>query len=253
MSSPISAVVIAFNEERRIASCLKSLQAVADEVILVDSGSTDKTIDIAKELGVKVIKHSFEGHVQQKNFAMRQAQFDWVLSLDADEVLSEELQSSLLTIKKQGLAFDAYSFNRLNNYAGTWLKHGGWYPDRKIRLWNRLHGKWGGLNPHDQVEVKNGTRVKQLKGDILHYTYDSIDDHLQQMKRFSDISAKAYFERGKRTNPIELFLNPIFSFIRDYFFRGGFRDGSKGFTAARINTLYQYWKYQKLYSLQRRE
>lgn len=249
--SRLSAVVIAFNEEKRIAQCLLSLQPVADEILVVDSGSTDQTVAIAMSLNAKVVHHPFEGHVQQKNFAMQQASFDWVLSLDADEVLSKELQSSILNVKQKGFVECAYAFNRLNNYCGTWLKHGGWYPDRKIRLWNRLLGEWGGLNPHDQVILQKGVGVERLAGDILHYTYDSVEAHLQQMDRFARISAQAYFERGKRTHFLEVWLNPVFSFVRDYFLRAGFLDGSAGWTANRIATLYQYWKYKHLLQLQK--
>lgn len=249
--SRLSAVVIAFNEEKRIADCLRSLQPLADEILLVDSGSTDRTVEIAKSLNARVLYHPFEGHVQQKNFAMQQASFDWVLSLDADEVLSKELQASILNIKEKGFNNMAYSFNRLNNYCGTWLKHGGWYPDRKIRLWHRSVGHWGGLNPHDQVILQKGVEAERLAGDLLHYTYDSVEAHLQQMDRFARISAQAYFERGKRTHTLEVWLNPVFSFVRDYVLRAGFLDGRAGWTANRIAMRYQYWKYKHLLHLQK--
>ena len=248
--SSLSAVVIAFNEEKRIADCLNSLKAVADELILVDSGSGDQTREIAKNLGAIVIHHPFEGHVQQKNFAAEQATHDLVLSLDADEVLSEELQFSILKAKEKGFECKGYSFNRRNNYAGKWLLYGGWYPDRKIRLWDRRFGRWGGMNPHDEVQMQVGQKVEHLKGDILHYTYDSIQDHIDQMERFATISARAYFERGKRTNALEALLNPAFSFLRDYIFLAGILDGAAGWNAVRIKAGYQYKKYKRLLALQ---
>lgn len=251
MGIRFTAAVITKNEEQRIAACLKSVAALADELLVVDSGSEDRTVEIAKGLGARVIVNPFEGHVQQKNFAMNAARNDWILSLDADEELSETAQKELASrIETPGEAA-AFSFNRRNNYCGTWLRHGGWYPDRKIRFWDRRKGQWGGWNPHDEVLMDQGVRKEHLNGDILHYTYDKEEDHLRQMRYFSSLSAQTYFEKGRRTHSLEVLLNPAFSFLRDYFFRGGFRDGRAGWRAAGIATRYQYWKYKKLLALQR--
>lgn len=247
----ISATVIAKNEEARISDCLNSLKAVADEIILVDSGSKDNTIAIAKSLGAKVIHHEFEGHVQQKNYAMEQAQYEWILSLDADEMLSAEAITALKKVKQESSTQDGFSLNRLNNYCGKWLRHGGWYPDRKIRLWKKAKGQWGGMNPHDEVIMAEGSKVDKLNVDILHFTYDVVEDHRRQMVLFAQIIAQSYFDQGKRTHPIEIIVNPVFSFIRDYILKGGFLDGRAGWTANVISGKYQYWKYRNLWRLQK--
>jgi glycosyltransferase involved in cell wall biosynthesis len=168
----LSVVIITFNEERNIERCLLSVQQLADEILVVDSFSKDKTLEICEKYQAKVIQNPFEGHIQQKNFAMQQAQFDWILSLDADEALSEELSKSIAHIKsisKQEI--NLFEMNRLTNYCGAWVKHCGWYPDTKVRLVNRQFAKWGGVNPHDKLEGSKQEKVAFLKGDILHYSY----------------------------------------------------------------------------------
>ncbi|MFZ6008842.1 MAG: glycosyltransferase family 2 protein, partial [Bacteroidota bacterium] len=226
--------------------CLNSVKAVADEIIVVDSYSTDKTREIVESFPAKFILNKFEGHIQQKNFAMRSAQHDIVLSLDADEELSDTLKASIAHAKQHWTG-DGYSFNRLNSYCGKFIHHGGWYPDRKIRLWNRNKGSWGGENPHDLVIMDNSTTVSHLKGDLLHYTYRTQTEHLTQMNKFSDIAARELFKRDKKTSVIlHLLLNPFFTFIKTYFFRLGFLDGYAGFQVAMHGAYYRFLKYSKL-------
>jgi len=246
----LSAVIITFNEERNIARCIESIINVADEIIVVDSFSTDRTEEICRKKNVKFIQNSFEGHIQQKNFAMLQSSNDFVISLDADEALDEMLQKTILKIKDQ-FKYDAYTFNRLTNYCGQWIKHCGWYPDNKLRIWNRSKGKWGGVNPHDKVIMDENTSVKNLSGDLLHYSYYTINDHVRQIQYFTDISSKSAFERGKKSNIVKILTKPVFKFMRDYILKGGFRDGFYGFVISANSSYATYLKYLKLYELNR--
>ncbi|MEM1138115.1 MAG: glycosyltransferase family 2 protein, partial [Bacteroidota bacterium] len=227
----LSVVVITLNEEKNIDRCLSSVKEVADEIVVIDSFSTDKTEEISLHHGAKFIKHKFEGHIEQKNFAVSQASYSHILSLDADEALSETLKKSILKVKKD-FSYDGYYFNRLSSYCGKWIKHGGWYPDRKLRLWDRRKGRWGGLNPHDTFQMESGSKKGWLKGDLLHYTYHDIDQHTLQSHLFTNIGAKAAFEKGKNVNLIKIIFKPFFKFIIDYFLRLGFLDGYYGFVIA---------------------
>ena len=184
----ISAVIITYNEEKNISRCIESVRPVADDIVVIDSFSKDKTRLICEEKGVRFIEHTFLGHIEQKNFAVTQAIYDHVLSLDADEYLSEELTKSILKVK-ESWPYEAYRMNRLSNYGGKWIKHGNWYPDQKIRLWNRRIGIWGGENPHDKVILKKGIKVKHLQGDLLHKAYQDAAETLSKVQRYSDIFA----------------------------------------------------------------
>jgi glycosyltransferase involved in cell wall biosynthesis len=246
----ISAVVIAYNEEQNIERCLKSLQNVADEIIVVDSFSTDNTLEICKKYGTKIIQHAFEGYVEQKNFALAQTSNTFVLSLDADEELSETLIASIKKAKETHDA-DGYTMNRLNNYCGKWIYHCGWYPDNKLRLFDKTKGKWGGINPHDKFEMSNGTTTKHLDGDILHYTFNTEEEYINQQKKFAEISATNLFKAGKRSNLFHVYLKPPIKFIRDYFFHRGFLDGNDGLVISRVAAKAMYWKYNRLRQLQR--
>jgi glycosyltransferase involved in cell wall biosynthesis len=245
----LSVVIIAYNEERNIARCLESVKEIADEIIVVDSYSADKTVEICRSHGAKVIQHKFEGHIQQKNYALEQASFFFSLSLDADEVLSEELRRSIATIKSDW-KYDGYEMNRLTNYCGAWIRHCGWYPDRKIRLFDRRKGKWSGINPHDRYALnESNASVGHLHGDILHYSYYSISDHVKQVEYFTEISARVLFETGKKASLVRLLLSPIFRFFRDYILKGGFLDGYYGFVVCMISSHAVFLKYAKLREL----
>ena len=249
----LSVAIITFNEEKNIERCLQSVLPVADEIVVVDSLSTDGTESICKKYNVRFISEKFRGHIQQKNYAMELTSHDFVLSLDADEELSDELTKSILEIKSHGKA-DAYKFNRLNNYCGTFIYHGGWYPDTKIRLWNKNVGKWGGENPHDHVIINTGSSIQKLQGDLKHYTYRTIGEHLLQMNKFSDIAATEAFKKDKKTNVLlHLVLNPFFTFIKTYFFKAGFLDGIAGFQIAISGAYYRFLKYAKLHQLHQKQ
>lgn len=245
----LSVVIITFNEEKNIERCLLSVKEVADEVVVLDSFSKDETEAICARHGVKFFQHAFDGHIQQKNRAITYASNYHVLSLDADEALDKELVRSILEVKKN-FAKSGYYMNRLTNYCGHWVKHCGWYPDKKLRLWDRTKGEWRGINPHDKYEMFEGDKVTgHLKGDILHYSYFTIQDHYKQVEHFTNIAAKAYFEKGKKAPFYKLIVNPIAKFIDHYLLHLGFLDGKAGFEISRISAYATYLKYKKLKQL----
>ena len=246
----LSAVIITFNEEKNIERCLTSLTDVVDEIVVVDSFSTDRTKEICLSFGARFIEHKFEGHIQQKNWAKEQALHSLVLSLDADEALDETLRKSILQIKTNPQKH-GYYLNRFTNYCGYWVKHCGWYPDRKLRLWDASKGKWGGMNPHDRFMLDAGdSQTGYLKGNILHYSYYSIEEHYKQANKFSTIAAQSYFSQGRRTNRFLMLMKPVARFIRSYFLKLGFLDGKYGYIICRIQSYEVKLKYQKLYALQ---
>lgn len=247
--TPISVVIITYNEERNIERCLKSVQEIADEIVVLDSGSTDATKSICEKYGVKFYVYKFDGHIQQKNRAITYATHPHVLSLDADEALDDTLKKSILEVKNNFVK-DGYAMNRLTNYCGAWIKHCGWYPDTKLRLWDSRKGTWKGINPHDRYELEKGCTEGKLKGDILHYSYYTVEDHYKQVQYFTDISAKAYFEKGKKAGFLKMYYAAVFKFIRDYFIKLGFLDGIAGYRVCRISAYATYLKYRKLKALQ---
>lgn len=247
-SLKISATIITFNEEKKIERCLQSLLPVADEIVVVDSYSTDQTENLCRKYPVKFLKRPFDGYVSQKNYAAEQASYDYVLSLDADEALSDELRDSIMTVKAGwDINCDGYSFNRFNNYCGKWIRFCGWYPDRKIRLWDRRKGKWGGEDPHDKV-ILSRDRVKKLTGDLLHYAYFTVDEHLRQMHKFAEVAARAKYKNGKKPSfVIHVLFNPVFKFLKKYFFQLGFLDGYYGFVFCAASSALNFYKYLRLY------
>lgn len=241
----ISVVIITFNEEKNISRCLDSIVGVADDVVVVDSYSKDKTEEICRTKGARFIQHAFEGHIEQKNWAITQAKHPYILSLDADEALDEELKKSIVAIK-QNWTSDGYYMNRLTNYCGKWIKHCGWYPDKKLRLWDSRKGKWAGVNPHDRYEMIPDANIAFLKGDILHYSYYTEEDHFKQIEYFTTISSLEYYKKGKKTNIMILYISPIVKFIRDYIIKLGILDGKEGYMISRNSAYATYQKYLKL-------
>ena len=244
----LSAVIITFNEQSNIGRCLDSLAGVVDEVVVVDSFSTDDTEKICRAKGARFVQHAFEGHIEQKNWALAQAQYPHVLSLDADEALSETLRKSVLAAKADG-RHDGYSMNRLTNYCGQWIYHSGWYPDRKLRLFDRRKAGWGGTNPHDRVEMQAGSTVSHLSGDLLHYSYYSVGEHLERARRYAEIAARAMRAQGRRATWLHLLFSPTIKFVRNYLLKKGFLDGRAGWTICRIAALETFWKYRNLLRL----
>jgi len=248
---PLSVVIITFNEEKNIGRCIASVKDIADEIVVVDSFSTDKTEKICKEHKVKFIQHKFEGHIEQKNWAITNATYPHILSLDADEALDAQLLNEIQKVK-ENWNVDGYTFNRLTNYCGKWIRHSGWYPDKKLRLWDSRKGKWGGVNPHDRYILNEGAQVQHIKGNILHYSYYTISDHIQQVDKFTEIGAAAAYNNGRRVNIVSILLTPVWKFIRDYFIRLGFLDGYYGFVIASISAHATFLKYAKIKELQKK-
>lgn len=246
----LSVVIITFNEEKNIGRCIDSVKNVADEIIVVDSVSTDKTAEIAASKGATVKLQPFLGYVEQKNFALEAASYDYVLSLDADEALDATLEASILKEKKNFL-LKGYSMNRCTNYCGHFIRHGAWYPDRKLRLIDKNFAYWGGDNPHDRLIMKDESPTRHLKGDILHYSYNSIEEHAAQNNKFSTISAETYFRRGKRTSVFKMIFHPFWAFFLGYILRGGFRDGFYGLVVAVHVAQLSFLKHAKLYLKQK--
>jgi glycosyltransferase involved in cell wall biosynthesis len=246
----LSVVIITYNEERNIERCVNTIETIADEILIVDSFSNDKTIDILRNKNCKIIQHKFEGHIEQKNFAITQAKYPHILSVDADEFPDEKFLSQIKSIKMNWI-YDGYTINRLNNYCGKWIRHGAWYPDKKLRLWDSRKGFWSGINPHDRFEMKEGSTTYHLKGNLLHYSYQSTKEHFKKADYFSTIAAQAYFKNGKKSSFLKTIVNPVFRFIRDYFLKLGFIDGKHGFYIALIIAKEVSLKYKKLLKLQK--
>lgn len=252
MAISLSAVIITFNEERNIERCLASLQGVADEIVVIDSFSKDKTAEICAKYEVKFIENPFAGHIQQKNFAIDQASNEWILSLDADEALTEELKTSILEMKNNP-TYLGYRFNRLTNYCGHWVKYCGWYPDTKTRMVNRNHARWQGVNPHDRLDMNESQEVGFLKGDLLHYSYYTREDHLKQIEYFGKIASTELYNRGGRSNWLKIGIKVIAQFFKSFILKRGFMDGTTGFTISRLSAYATYRKYVMLLNLQRQK
>jgi len=239
----ISACIISFNEEKKIEDCLKSLVDIADEIIVVDSNSSDSTIEIAQRYTDKVITQDFLGYIEQKNFAIQHASHDWILSLDCDERLSPELQQSILAIKQNITQADAYKMPRKTFYIYRWLNHC-WYPDVKTRLFNKNTAHWGGTNPHDHI-ITNGDVIKQLDGDIYHFSFDSISDHLQTIDKFTEIGAEELIKKNRSFNMFSPVTHSSWLFIKIYSIKRGFLDGFAGFLVATLSFMHVFIKYSK--------
>ena len=244
----ISVVIMTLNEERNMERCLQSVREIADEIIVVDSFSTDRTEEICLKHGAKFIRHSFEGYIDQRKYLIAQASNDHILMLDADEALSDELRASILSVKKNW-THDGYNFNRLNYYCGRWIKHSGWYPDRKIRLFDRRKASVQGRDLHEKIVMDDNSTLKLLKGDLLHYTYLSVDEHIRQINRFTEIQARGNFERGKKAIYFSILFSPVYKFIRHYFFQLGFLDGYYGYLICRNSAYSTFLKHAKLKAL----
>ncbi|RUA28987.1 MAG: glycosyltransferase family 2 protein [Bacteroidetes bacterium] len=244
----LSVVIITFNEEKNIERCLKSVQSIADEIVVLDSFSTDKTKEICESFGVRFSAHKFDGHIQQKNRALALASNEWVLSLDADEAPDEELLNSIKQALENPTA-EAYYFNRLTNYLGKWIRHSGWYPDQKLRLLKNSKGKWAGINPHDKIEMLDGIKPQYLKGELLHYSYYSIEQHIDQINKFTTIGAFEAHKKGRKSNMAIASIKSFWKFVRDYFFKLGILDGYYGFVICSLSAWATFNKYLKLREL----
>jgi glycosyltransferase involved in cell wall biosynthesis len=242
----ISATIITLNEERNLKRALESLTCV-DEVVVVDSGSTDRTAEIARGYAARVVKNPWHGYASQKNYAAAQAEHDWILSIDADEALSELLQAEIWQLRQDGPLAAAYRFPRLAQYLGRWIFHSGWYPDHKVRLYDRRRARWTGEFVHESVQVDGP--VGELEGRLFHFTCDSIADHLRSMERYTSLAAEELRARGVRAGLARLLLHPPATFFKSYVLQQGFRDGHQGWLIARMAARYTYLKYAKTRAL----
>ena len=241
----LSVVIITYNEEKNIGRCIDSVKTIADEIVIVDSFSTDDTKKICLEKGAKFFEHKFDGYIEQKNYALTLASFPYILSLDADECLSVDLIKSIAEVKNDW-QYDGYIMSRLSNCAGIWIHHGLWYPDKKLRLWDSRKGKWGGENPHDKFIMEKGATTKHIKGDILHYTVDSAETHIKQIDKFSDIASLEMYRKGKKAYMPYVALKFLFTFTKGYIIKLGFLDGRYGFFTNYQAARYVWLKYAKL-------
>jgi glycosyltransferase involved in cell wall biosynthesis len=238
----ITATIITFNEERNIARAIESLRC-CDEIIVVDSRSTDRTAEIAAKLGATVVETDWGGYARQKNYAADCASNDWILSIDADEALSEALEGEIWHIRKNGPRYDAYTMPRLAQYLGRWILHSGWYPDRKVRLYNRQKARWVGEYVHESVVVDG--KVGHLQSDLLHFTCSSLTEHLKTMDRYTTLAAEQLVARGSRIGLRQLLADPAWTFVRTLVFQRAFLDGVEGLTIAWMAALYNFVKYSK--------
>ncbi len=248
--TPVSVTIITLNEAHNIGRCIDSVKDVADEVVVVDSFSSDKTVEIAQLKGAKIYQQEFLGYARQKNFAIAKAIYPLILSLDADEVLSDDLKKSILDVKKNVTA-DAFTFNRFTCFSGKWIRHSGWYPDTKLRLWNREKGRWQGDYVHEKVVMNKDASIKHLNGDLLHYSFNSIEEHIRQINVFSSLKAQGLFQKGKKASVFMMICSPVFKFVRHYFFNKGFLDGYYGYVISRNSAFSNYLNYAKLRELHR--
>ncbi|HET6722264.1 MAG TPA: glycosyltransferase family 2 protein [Chitinophagaceae bacterium] len=245
----ISVVIITFNEENKLARCLESVKPVADEIIILDSFSTDNTVKIGLKAGAIVHQQSFHGYKEQKNAALQLASYNYVLSVDADEALSVELINSI-QIAKEKFTCSAYSMNRCNFFSGRFIRYGLWYPDKKIRLFDKRLAYWGGLNPHDKIVLNENANTCHLQGDLFHYSFNSVEEYVKRNDEISSIAAKSLYKKGQRSG-VKILVNPVWRFIKSYFIKKGFLDGYPGFIIAKNTAAQAYLKYRKLNKLNR--
>jgi glycosyltransferase involved in cell wall biosynthesis len=245
----ISATIITLNEERNIERCILSLKNVADEIIVLDSFSTDKTEAICKEQGVTFVQRKWEGYSQSKNHLNGLAQHDYILSIDADECLDQELESAILAIKEEDSP-QIYSLSRITNYCGKWIKHSGWYPDVKTRLFPKKDVYWDGEFVHEELVYPADFKVINLQGHLEHYSYYSYKDHRARADKYSTLTALKMYKKGKRAGVLKPWLSGLGRFVAMYFIKAGFLDGWMGFKIAQISAQSNVFKYKELIRLQ---
>lgn len=250
----ISACIIAFNEEKNIAPAIKSVDW-ADEILLVDSDSTDRTREIAASLGAKVLRQKWLGFAKQKQFAIDNAAFDWILSLDADERISPELKSEICSLKllpENDLA-DGYKIPRLSFYMNRPIRHGGWHPDWQMRFFNRSKGAWSDVIIHESFKLRNGAKTGKLSGDIFHYSIENAAHHNRMIaERYAPLAARQMFERGRTTSPLKIATASLTTFLQTYIVKLGFLDGLAGFAIARFAAHHAFLKNILLWEMQQR-
>lgn len=247
---PVSATLITHNEEQNIGAALQSL-SWANEIIVVDSGSDDATTEIGRKFTDKIYRRQWTGYVDQKNFAVDQASHDWILSLDADERVSPALASEIQSLVCSTPARSGYRIPRVTFFMERWIRHGDWYPDYQLRLFDRRHGRWEGGRVHESVHLRDNPGF--LKGEIHHYTYRSLSAYLKRLEQYSTLAAWDYQQKGKVSTAAKLMGDPLATFIKAYLLKRGFLDGIPGLMAAVMGATSVFFKYAKLYELQRKD
>jgi len=240
----ISAVVISYNEEQKIEECLESLEGVVDEIVVVDSHSTDRTVELARRFTDRIVLQTFLGHIEQKNLAADEASNDWVLSIDCDERVTPELARSIREVRDRLDDHAAWEMSRRTFYVYRWLDHC-WYPEYRTRIYDRRRCRQGGTNPHDRVELREGT-LGRLSGDLLHYSFDSIGEHLRTLDHFTGIAARKLIEEGRRVSVLTPFTHGAWTFFRLYVLGRGFLDGYAGLCASVLSFVHVFAKYTKV-------
>lgn len=247
MVCKLSATIITYNEEEDIRDCLESLKWV-DEIVVVDAFSQDNTVNICQEYNAKIFKNKWPGYINQKNFAQDRATYDWIISLDADERLSLKLAEEIREVlKNNDDATNGYFMSRQTYYLGRWINHSGWYPDYKLRLYNKHKGHWIGKVLHERVYTEGKTAY--LKGKIIHYSYRDIKDHLDKINTYTTIMAVNAYERGERFSFFNLIHSPFYNFLKMYLLKLGFLDGFQGLIIAVISSFYVFLRHAKLWEL----
>jgi hypothetical protein len=246
----ISATVITLNEQRHIRQCLESLLGIVDEMIVVDSGSQDATLEIAAQLGAKTFVREWVNYSDQKNFASSLAQYEWILSLDADECLSATLRQDILQAKQNPTHAVAFEFPRKAFYLGRWIEHSGWYPDHKVRLFLNSKARWEGRFVHESLSIDGP--IVRLRGDLLHYSCESISEHIRTLDRYTTLAAEDLWHRQKRSGWTQLLTSAFAAFVKSYWLTQGFRDGMQGLVIACFASYYNLVKYAKLWELEQR-
>lgn len=246
----ISAVIITYNEEKNIERCILSIRDVVDEIIIFDSFSKDKTKEICLKYPVKYFEREWMGYSFSKNYANQIASYNYILSIDADESISSKLKEEILKIKRSDKIFDAYTFNRLTNYCGKWIHHSGWYPDKKLRLWNKLKGRWEG-EIHEKVVMENNSKVCHIEGDLLHYSYYTFTEHKERVKKYAEKSAMESLNKNNSLIILKIFFGPTIRFFRNYFIKLGFLDGYYGLIISKIEAYGVFVKYSTIHKIKK--
>ena len=245
---PISATLITHNEEQNIAGALESL-SWADEIVVVDSGSSDATVGICGRFTDKIFHRDWTGYVDQKNFAVEKALNNWIFSLDADERVSPELRAEIEALESAENRPSGYRIPRVAFFMGRWIRHGTWYPDYQLRLFDRRHARWAGGRVHESVRIQG--KPESLTGEIHHFVYRSLAEYLRRLEIYSNLAALDYLDKGKPAIPFNLFAKPFAAFFSSYLLRRGFLDGTPGFAVAVLGSISAFFKHAKLYELKR--
>ncbi|MCC6726632.1 MAG: glycosyltransferase family 2 protein [Saprospiraceae bacterium] len=246
---PFTAIIISHNVADTIGPCVEALRKVCEEMLVLDTQSTDGTIEICERLGATVVQQDWLGYAKTKNIGNQMARHDWILSIDADEVLSDELIASLRNWHPE--AGKVYALDRITSYCGKWIHHSGWYPDWKVRLFDRRHVEWQGDFVHETLHIPTDFQSVKLKGKLFHYSYKDSDDHLRRMEKYARLAAQEQFAKGKKANFVKRWLSPFARFFKAYFLKMGILDGRAGWVISWRNAKMIRMRYRLLDELWR--